>query len=104
MKLFDPTILFSLSIFIAGIIALVRFSKIKDTYYPFIFLIWLGCLSDIVSYILVSKGAYNIINTILFTLVESGLVIWFLRNLGLFKKAEWLMYGLIVLFAATWIY
>src|SRR5678810_319796 len=39
----------SFSILIAGIIGVLRFAQIRDIYRPFIYLIWIGCITEIVS-------------------------------------------------------
>jgi hypothetical protein len=101
---FYTAVFLSSSIFIAGVIALIRFGRIGRVYYPFIFLIWLGCINETISYILVFNNMYNVVNGVIYDLLESLLLLWFFNNLGVFEGKKWLLYFFIPLFIGTWSY
>lgn len=100
---FYTAIYFSYSILIAGMIALVRFPRINRNYHPFVFLLWTGCLNEMVSHYLVSHGQYNIINSNIYSLAESLLLLWFLRRSGQFDRRRLLFIGLLSLFLLAWV-
>jgi hypothetical protein len=104
MDLFTMSALLSSSVLIGGVIALFRFSQIPKVYYPFIFLIWIGCINETVSYFSAISGRYTILNNIIYDLLASLLLIWFFKNLGLFKNRKYIYYLLGCLFLVLWIF
>jgi len=88
----------SLSICIAGIIAVARFDKISKIYQPFLYLVLVCCLYEIADSILLATGIgskmniYNIIDNI-YNLLLFLLTLSFLKNFAHFKRYE-LTYGL----------
>ncbi len=94
--------IFACSIFISGILSLIRFKQIRDTYKPFIYLIWIGCINEVLTYYIASLGYYNFINSAIYELLESLLLLWFFKRLGVFKR-KYLFEGLIILFVSLWI-
>src|SRR5688572_30071212 len=92
----------SLSILIAGIISLVRFKKIDKRYYPFFFLVWAGCINEILSITLILKGYETLVNSNIFVLTSAFLITWFFKEKGLFRK-KWVFYGWIIVFSLVWI-
>jgi len=94
----------SFSIFIAGIIALIRFNKINKAYYPFLFCVWFACLNEILSFLLVRKHYNNSINNNIYILIESILITLLFNNFGLFTKKKILFYFLIISFILVWLF
>lgn len=76
------------TIVVPAIIGLVRFSKIHQAYYPFIFCIWLGLINETIGTIVISLGYYNIINFNIYLLIESILITWQFKNWNLFQKRK----------------
>lgn len=99
---YDTVVLMSYSIFIAGIIGAVKFRQIQNVYRPFIYLIWIGCLNELVSGYLISRGHYNIINGNIYGLCESLFLLWFFRTLGVLKN-KLLLYSLMAFFTSIWL-
>ncbi len=95
---------FSLSIFIAGIIAAFRFKKINKIYYPFLYLIWIGCLSEIVSIILAKNHLSSYINNNIYVLIESILITMLFKNFTLFNEYKKTFYLIIVSFVLAWVF
>lgn len=91
------------SIFIAIVISIIRFRMIGDAYYPFIYLLWIGGLNEIISTILLNSGYHNIINGNLYTLTESLLLMWFFWKTNIFDRVKPLYFFLIALLILIWI-
>jgi hypothetical protein len=93
----------SFSILIAGVIAIVRFKKINKIYYPFLLCLWIGCINEILSEILIQSGHRTLANHNVYVLLESILILWYLKNTGLFHKSRLIMPILTGFFIITWI-
>ena len=100
---FQLIVIFSFSILIAGVIAIIRFSNIRKIYYPFIYLIWIGCINETINYFLMINRQYTIVNSIFYGLCESLLLLWFFKNLGTFNNRKGLFYFLLGLFVGIWV-
>jgi len=95
--------LFASSIFLAGVIALFRFKEIRKEYYPFIILVWIGCVNEIISFLLVINGYYNVVNGIIYDLCESILLLWFFHTLGVFQRKQFWPWLLGPIFLIIWV-
>lgn len=93
----------SFSIFIAGIIGIFKFAQIRNEYRPFIYLIWIGCLNESISVYLALNHHYNFVNSVIYDLCESLLLLWFFKNLGAFKGKKAILYFLAALFISVWV-
>lgn len=100
---FTIAVILSFSILIAAIISIIKFSRIRNTYRPFIYLVWIGGVNEIVSFLLIINRHYNIINSVVYGLCEAMLLLWFFRNLGIFNKNKLLFYLLLLLFLSLWV-
>lgn len=76
---------FSFSILIAAAIGWVRYRSIHPTYYPFIYLCWLGAANEVISYFLIYAGHSNALNGNVFILGEVFLISW---QLGVWNTAH----------------
>ena len=94
---------FAYSILLAALIGLVRFKFINPVYYPFILLLWIGLVNEIISTVIISYGASNAINSNVYTLVEAILLLALFRNWGLFDRQPKMFTWFLLLFIATWI-
>ena len=99
---YTTIVLFSFSIFIAGIIAIFRFKDINKVYYPFLYCIWLGCINEALSYILVRAHYNSSINNNIYVLAESLFILLFFKNLGLFKNSAILFYCMLTSYILGW--
>lgn len=100
---YTVAVILSFSIFIAGIIGIFRFAQIQDIYRPFIYLIWIGCVTELLSIYFAYRYHNNLIIQTVYTLVESLLLLWFFNKLGVFKGKKRFMYTLVVLFVTIWV-
>lgn len=96
-----PT-LSSFSLFIAGVIGIFRFRKMDKTYYPFLFLIEIGSLNELLSYILVLNHHHNLLNNNIYSLFESLLIVWFFKNQNIFKKAKFIFFSILSICIISW--
>lgn len=99
---FYTAVILGFSILIPGVIAIIQFERITKAYYPFVLAIWLGCINEILSLILILKKQQTLVNNNLYALVEAVLMICFFIELRLFKN-RWTPYFFIFLFFAVWI-
>jgi len=97
------SIVLGYSLLIAGLIALIRFRQIRPKYYPFIYLIWIGCLNEMLNHWLVANGHYNIINTNIYSLVEAMLLLMLFRNMGAMHRMPVLYWVLMAAFTLSWV-
>lgn len=74
------------SIGLAAIIAIVRFKKIPAKYHPFVLLVWLALLNELLSEYLIYRIRNNAVNSNIYVLFEFLLALWLFDNLGLFHK------------------
>jgi hypothetical protein len=75
-------LILNFAIFLAGIIAVVRFKNINEVYYPFIFCTWIGCLNETISTVLAFSGHATLINSNIYVLIEAILFLQFFYKLG----------------------
>lgn len=101
---FELSFLFSYSILLTGLVAFICFSNIPKPYYPFIFLIWIGCINEMLSHWLLTHNRNNIINSNIYSLIESICFLWFFKNLRTFDKMKVLFHTLLILFCVSWIF
>lgn len=73
-------------ILIPAITGLVRFGKISRAFYPFVYCIWIGAITEISSDILILNRHSNAIITDIYILVESLFFIWLFNNWKLFYR------------------
>lgn len=92
----------SLSIFIAGILGIARFKRIQDIYRPFIYLIWIGCVTELANIYFAYRYHNNMAISTIYGLLESLLLLWFFTKLGVFNKQRRLVYIFAALFVISW--
>ncbi len=88
---------------IAAILGLVYSKRIDRAFFPFIFFLWAGFLNEIVSGICISLYRTNAINSNIYILISSLLVLWQFSNWGLFKSNNRVFLFLILLFISCWV-
>lgn len=96
-------VIFSFSILIPALIGWVRCKKIDSAYYPFLLLLWLGLANEILNYIITNEGFSNAINSNIFVLVESFLILILFKRLGLFQRAPKLFVFVALVYLVVWI-
>lgn len=96
-------VLFSYSILIAGVIGIFRFAQISSIYRPFIYLIWAGCITELLSTYFAYVYHNNLAVGAIYSLCESILLLWFFRKLGTFHNQNKVFYTLFAAFLMIWI-
>ncbi len=77
---------FSLSVGFGVIIGWARFKKTDPAFFPFLLLLSLGLLNELISIGVMTAGKTNSINYNLFAIAEAMLVTWQFREWGLFDE------------------
>jgi hypothetical protein len=95
--------IFSFTIVIAAIIGWIRFSKIDPAFYPFLFLVSLGTMNEITSYIVIQQRHSNAVNANIYSLLESILICWQFKNWRLFARNNNLFYFIVCMLVVLWL-
>src|SRR5438270_2683484 len=91
------------SILLGGVLAILRFGQIRKEFYPFIYLVWLACINELLGFFMVLDGHFNIINNNVYSICESFLLLWFFKKMGRFRRLKSFFLSLFFLFALAWI-
>ena len=75
MHNFAISIVLNLSVVFAAIIGMIRFKYIISDYYPFLIIIWLGLVNELLSLVIVYNIRSNAINSNVFVLLEYLLIL-----------------------------
>ena len=97
------SLILGLAILIPAVIGLVRLSKINQAYHPFLILLWVGVLNELVTFHLISNGKSNAINNNIYYLVESILITLQFKKWKLFANSQKLFILIIMLLVFSWI-
>jgi hypothetical protein len=95
--------IWSMSIGIAAMIACWKFRTIHPVFRPFIYCIWLALANEILSIIMVRTIHTNAVNSNIYVLLESLLIVWQFRKWGLFERYRIIFRLLLVLLVLAWI-
>lgn len=95
--------LLSLSVSIPAIIGFIRFKKIDPAFYPFVYAIWAGLFSEIISYVLIKNHIKPAFFLNIYILTEFILLLWFFKNLGTFSKYPERFYIILFTLTGIWI-
>jgi hypothetical protein len=99
---YTTTLILGFSGFIAAIIGAIKFSQIQNVYRPFIYIIWIGCIADILSIYFAYTYRNNLAVGAIYRLCESLFLLWFFNRLNVFKGHNKVMYLLISIFITIW--
>jgi hypothetical protein len=94
--------IFSLSILLAALIALVRYRGADAVYLPFLLLVWMGAVNEIVSITLMHTGHHTAINNNLYVLGEAVLVLWLFQRLQAPHREQQAFPWLLISYAVVW--
>jgi hypothetical protein len=92
------------SIIAGALIGLIRFRKIDRKWFPFVFLMWLGLINEIVNRALIANGFSNAVNTNIYCLFESLIVLWLFKECELFENNKKLFYFIGSSFIIGWFF
>ncbi len=100
---FELAVILSFTILIPGLFSLVRYAHIHRSYYPFLYLIWLGCINELLSFILVMNRINSSINSNIYVLAASLLIVYFLKRQNAFKNFKHLFWAIINGLIILWV-
>src|SRR4051812_17840838 len=93
----------SFSILVPGVIGLFRFRRIDPSFLPFLYLVWVGALNEVLSYILVINGRHTIFNNNVYALLEPLFIAWFFKSQHLFRRSPQVYWVLQAGFVLAWL-
>jgi hypothetical protein len=96
-------LVFSASVFIPGIIGLIRFQKMDTHYYPFLYFIWAGCVNEAISIALAMKSMSNYINSNIYVLLAAFFLTWFFKEQRLFDRYKGAFFLMLFTFITVWL-
>ena len=94
---------FNLSILIVGLISVIRFKAMNKAYYPFIYRTWAACTNELFSAVLVLNSFHTISNSNFYVLVESILLTWFFKRMGLLGTDNKIFNAIILFLSMVWL-
>jgi len=95
--------IFALSIVIAGLIGFVRFKHIEQSFYPFVVLIWIGSVNEILSVVLLSFKFHTLVNNNIYVLCESLTILWFFKKVDIIFSNKTIYLLLWLSFILFWV-
>lgn len=93
----------SFTILVPVVVSWWRFNILPPVYHPFIFCLWLGLLNELLSYIFSRVFHSNAVNSNLYVLAESLMILWQFRRWGLFTRFPHLGTVTACAFVAVWL-
>jgi hypothetical protein len=93
----------ALTIFIPGVLGVFKFHYMRNVYRPFIYLIWIGCATEVISIYCAFQFHSNIVSYIIYTFIESIFLLWFFKGLGVFDGKKHFFNFLVLLFSGVWL-
>lgn len=100
---FYIAVLFAFSIFLPALVAIYRFENINRVYYPFLVLLWIASMNELLSFLLLMNRLPNFINNNVYGLIESMLIVLLFNNLGVLHNHRKLFYSLSAALLAVWL-
>ena len=95
---------FNLIIVIVAIIGLVRYRFVDSAFIPFLVLMWSGAINEITNVVVIDYfRGYNIINSNLYYLLESLLLLWQFKSWKMFRRPKFLYHILVIMFILFWL-
>jgi hypothetical protein len=96
--------LISQSILLPIIVGLVRLRRISKQYQPFYILLWIGFITEVISFILIKHYHHsNAVPVNIYTLVDWTLIAWQFHVWGFLKQKPQAFYALLVFVTLLWI-
>ena len=99
---FYVSALLSSTILIAAIIGGVRINRVHPSYYPLLFSFWLASFNELLSIYLAINRVTTILNGNIYVLLESILITWYFKRLGIFKHVPVLFYCILTALGMLW--
>ncbi len=96
-------VLFSSTILLPAIIAVIKFNKTERSFYPFIILLWVAALNEITSFIVTLLGYSTILNNNIYIGAEALLILWQFREWGPFQSYKKSYQIIIIILLTMWI-
>jgi hypothetical protein len=96
------SIISTFSIALAAVLGVIRFKSIEKSYYPFIYICWLGLMAEIIAYFS-QRSAGTLLPSNIYVLLEGLLWAWQFKKWGSFQQRPWVLYLIQGSIAALWV-
>jgi len=103
MLSYELVVAFSYTIAIAATIGLIRFRKIIPAYRPFIYILTLSLVSEIIHTLMTIYFKTNAFSANIYVLLECYLWIWQFNRWSAFRNKQWQLWLLVSSLSAVWI-
>ena len=90
------------SIIIAAVLGVIRFKQIEPSYYPFIYICWLGLVAEIIAFAYQAKSG-SLLPSNIYVLLEGLFFVWQFKLWGSFQRRRWVYYLTLGAILALWI-
>lgn len=96
--------LITLTIIIPAVVGLIRLNKINRIYWPLVLLLWTGVANEITSYFTGKYLGTNAVNSNIYCILESYIIIYLFYRLGLFERDKIFPACLAAAFTGIWVW
>ena len=94
---------FSHSIFIAAVLSIIKFKKINEAFWPFIYCLWIGSINETLSAILILQHYNSSVSNNIYVLIEAVLLIFLFKNFEVFSRSKYLLRTLLLSLLLVWL-
>jgi len=101
--LYDLTAAISLLIIVPAMVGWIRYKAIDQAYRPFIYLLSIGFINEVISLYCIMRYGTNAPNYNIFMLLEMQLILWQLKNWDRRKKNKLFYNSVAVAFLLLWL-
>ena len=92
----------AMTTYLPAIAGILVFKKINTSFYPFIFYVWVGCINETVSTLISNAGGTTILNSNIYIIIASFLLVWFFKKQGTIKSRK-LYLGILASLLVVWV-
>lgn len=97
------SVLFSFSIALGAILGWIRLKKLDPAFFPFILLLTVGLINEVVSVVVLEAGSSNALSYNIYSLVEVLLICWQFQRWKLFAARKVLFIGALGFCVVVWV-
>jgi hypothetical protein len=90
-------------ILLPALVGVIRYKRLDDTFFPFLVLLWVGCLNEILSEVLVYYRYPTIGNANIYVLIEGLCILAFFKRQALFDSGSRLYTFLTLFLLLFWV-
>lgn len=100
---FYLSVILAFSIFLPSLLAVARYDYIHPSYRPFLYLLWVGSLNELLSFLLLMNHIPNFVNNNIYSLIGSTLIVLFFRNFSVLQYQGKIFHVILSILLLSWI-